>query len=275
MFKKTFNTLKKNPVILLGFALPIILSLLAVLPMLFGVTGFMQDVMDASSRGADISDTEIISFMSKYLISFATLMLISLASIFLITPPVLNKIYEVCSGRSESGWYARGLKRSWWKIFVTTIIISAVSSMLGFVIAIVLFIPFVGWLAYFAITISLSVFVILALTSVIAEDDFGNGLSNIFNVGFKYFFKQLGTVALVNLPIYLVTIAFTILGWVKIINLSTMPSDGAAALELFTSFMPILWIFVGAVSLYSIFSSSFAYVYSMHNYLDKKPPTNK
>lgn len=268
MYKKSFNTIKESPIILLWFALPVLLTFLAVIPMLSGINTLIQ----AESTG--ISEAHMITFMANYMVSFVLIMFISLLSTFLIMPPVLNRIYETCTGIRDGGWYKRGLKRSWWKIFVTQLIVSAVTSMLGFVIVFAMFIPFVGILAYIAVILAISVTTIIAHTSVIAEDDFGTGLSNIFNIGFRYFFNQLGALALVNVPTFLMSIALGVTIWIRVINLSQAYTNAATAAEIMSAFMPIVWVFIAVVSLYTVFSKAFAYAYSINSYADKKAQLN-
>lgn len=270
MYKKTFNTIKKNPIILLGFALPILLSIAAVIPILSGITPLINDVMAAESAGTQVNDMVIFDFFSKYMLTFALIMLISGLSIFLIMPPILNKIYDACSGNNEPNWYARGLKRSWWKIFVTSIIMSTISSMLGFVVVLIMFIPIAGMFAYSVVILGLSVIVIIAHTSVIAEDDYGTGLSNIFSIGFKYFFKQLGAFALINIPTFVLSIAMSVTMGIQVFQLSYSSAIDVEIVSFFNTFMPIMYVFIGVISLYSVFSTSFTYVFSMHSYLDKK-----
>lgn len=270
MYKKSFQTIKNNPVILLGFALPIIFAVLAIIPMFSGISSFIQQVTLAEAAGVDISEAEVFRFVGNYFLTFAIIMLVSLSSMFLIMPPVLNKIYDACSGNNEAGWYKRGLKRSWWKIFVTSIMLGAVTSMLSIVLVLVLFIPIAGVFVYIAIMLGISVITIIAHTSVIAEDDYGTGLSNIFNIGFKYFFKQLGAFALVNIPTFLLSIAIGVITTLQTIKLSYGGATDADVMEFFKDFMPMVWIFVAVICLYSVFSTTFTYVFSMNSYLDKK-----
>jgi len=271
MIKKTFQTLKENPAIILGFALSMILACLSVLPMIGSTNDMMEVIMEAAQSGVEPSPEFFTnSFMPGYLSSMALMLVLYIIVGFVILPPVLNRVYEACSDRKEDGWIKRGLKRSWWKIVVTAIIMTAALSVVFIVGMIVMFIPIIGQLAYMCAMFAASVFGIIAFTSTIAEDDFGKGLNNIFTVGKKYFFKLLGVMALVSIPIILISIVLTVFMFVNMFSMANVSNPELMFTELFPKIMNITWIFSGIMMLYYVFAYPFIYTYSMHQYLENK-----
>ena len=190
MIKDSFKTVFKHPIILIGFFIPALLIFLCYLPSVLSL--------------ADMEDIISYAFPIYYFFSMLLFFLVSMLLNFLILPVLYNYVYEAAQGDVAKGWFKRGLKRSWWKLFVTSLIatiplyIFYFIAFFGAIVLIILEVTSVG--VYIAIGIFLLVLVLFWITtlsisyvSVVAEKDYGEGLKNIFRIGFKFFFKVMLT----------------------------------------------------------------------------------
>lgn len=268
MIKKTFKTLGENPIILLGFALPVIVSFLAVLPM-FPVLGRVGDfIVEYVVTGVTPAPEAFIGMIGSSTAAAGLLSLASLLITIFILPPVMNKVYDACSNNGEPGWYARGLKRSWWKVIVTSMIYSAIASGVMFVAAFFMMIPRLGGVLYMLASLVIAIFGIIIFTSVIAEDQYGRGLGNAFSVGQKYFFKQLGALLLAALPIILIALIMFFSVVSSIAPYATSPDPQKLLGEIVGDMLGFAGALAIVFSVYYIFASAFVYTYSMNQYLD-------
>lgn len=255
MIKKTFETLKKNPkIFLVFFAISVIFTVI--------VGGIMLLVMPEILSPAKMMMYDNTNFFSDY---FTMMILFYLAFGFLVAPAVGNYVYEMCAGKLEKGWYKRGLERGWWKVVVLALI------MIGVVFGIVLVIGLLMvltammdsmlamiliFIIYFVFIVAYSNYMIIAYTAIMAKDEFSDGLSNIFRIGNRYFFKLFGTAILAYL---LPVIAGLIFSGIFITNIQN--SSGLTV---------GYWVFSILSSLYSFVVGIFIVTYSMNQYLYQK-----
>ena len=205
MLKKTFETLKKHPIIILLFALPLVYE-------------FGESLL--TSRGA-LVDGMFVKIINSFaegnaFDTFAFLLWLLKAAcvigwIFLLSPAFQYYVYEAAADKLSGGWYRRGVKRCWWRPFV-----------FGLICGLCLMVVYVP-VSYVAIIISMaaestavmiisfsivailamvvSVFVYAGVAGIIAEEKFNDGLFNMFKVGGKYYFKILGVSLLFTIPV--------------------------------------------------------------------------
>ena len=277
MIKKTFRTLGSNPVILLGFALPFIISFLAFIPMLATADDIMNVIPELAAYSMETGQNPPIEMLSSisagYFGSLGLSMLTGLITSLLILPPIFQKVYEACEDKKIPGWYGRGIKRSWWKVLVSAIIISAASTGIVLVVSILLIIPLIGFLSWLAAICAIAVFAIIMLTAVIAEDDFGTGLGNTFSIGKKYFLKQLGVIILALIPGTVFTGVIGGIMYTSFAKYTVSATPAEMINELLGDVMPYMWVLMAVFYIYYIFAAAFIYTYSMHRYLDRKSQT--
>lgn len=261
MIKKTFSILLKNPKILLLYLLAFTIPMLGYYPLI----RYMFIEMIPMMQG---SDPQLVTeFWIMYFAVMGVSMLLSLTMIFLFTPPVLNYIYDICEGRDTKGWYKRGLKRSWWKVFVY-LLIAYVCAVPVIGVGIVLtFIPFGGIVLYMISLLAWITFVMIGLASIIVEDDFGVGLANIFKIGSKYFFKQLGVLVFSYIPILVASVLMGVLVGIQTYNSSDIIS---ADQFFFDQFVNNIFIMIIVFGLLTAVSLSFIITYSILRYISEK-----
>ncbi len=265
MIKKTFSTLKQSPSVFLATAIPFVLMALAMIPVILTFGSFFNEIIMTEGDMNSMPQEQMVTLMSGYMLSIGLIFVIEMAAIFLAVPVVMNRIYELCKGVNEPGWIKRGLERSWWKPFVTGIILYACIFVVAILAILLMFIPILGFIVYALFVFAFYAWAFIAFTSVIAEDDFGTGLGRIFLVGGRYFFKMAGVILLTIVPVILlscVPIAFFINDMVIISN-----SDAINTVQVFTKMYSLIWIISGIAGAYYIFALPFAYTYSMHQYL--------
>jgi len=128
-------------------------------------------------------------------------------------PPILYLIYESVDNKQSEGWYKRGLKGYWWRNLVLSLLFFAVivavmlplffvlSFVIGFAIAFSnSLVVYIVITVFAVIVLSITVFMYIGTAAVFAEKNFGEGLGNMFKVGFKYFFKVLLIALVVMIP---------------------------------------------------------------------------
>ena len=198
MIRDSFRTIFKNPKIIIGFALPVLAILALYIP-------FFMSFFNIVDMDVDMYMMPII-MLGIMLVIF----LLMLAIQFVYNPILYNYVYEAASGEVQAGWAKRGLKRNWWKIFVTTILAMIPYYILYFIMMIVMMtfmfqtpddpILFALGIGGFFIIVALfwAAFFTIAIVSVVAEEDYGEGLKSIFTFGFKNYMK----LVLTNLVIY-------------------------------------------------------------------------
>lgn len=265
MIKKSFKTIFEFPLMLLGFALPVIFVGAAYVPMF---TAF----------NADMDYTIIIIMMISMLFVF----LFALFFQFVYMPVLLNYTYEASQGSVEKGWFKRGLKRNWWKVFVGTLIASVPMYVFYFMfvfgtITLVLIAenyslaPIIVMSSLFVLFIVFWVgFYYTTLVSITAEDKFDAGFKNIFRVGFKNIFKVTLASFISMLPTMILSGVFT---WYYI---SEMTQSFTSAPTYYTNMFsnPALLVTVVLVTIVTTalnaLGMSFVYVYTYKHYINKK-----
>ena len=255
---------------LIGFALPVIMIVLSYLPFILNVFG------DSFSYSSEYQD--VVSIMTTMLLFALTSMILY----FLLIPILLNYVYEAAQGNVEKGWFKRGLKRNWWKMFVTGLISSIPLYIIyGIFFAVVFILVSADALSAIAITIGFALFAILlvfwsaflytAFVSVAAEEKFEVGFKNIFKVGFKNIFK-------VTLAIIVSTIPSVLLGAVLGFYITTSYSPYLGRGSAYISyqilqeqwFLPIVIAAVILITALNAVVMSFIYVYTTKHYIKRR-----
>ena len=208
MIKKTFSTLKKNPIIILWFFIPSILSLIMLLLDKVGaisIVPFSLELFDGETQ---------LSF-SIYL--YWTLNVIfNLAWLFSLLPAMLYNIYEITDGKAGKGWYKRSLYDHWWRSFGIKLIMAVFFLVVKFVLFIISkILSLFDWYSYVIIFIGGIIFIALAAAglaffwmgtaAVFAEEHFDEGLKNIWKASLNNMFRIFWFIlfiSIVAIPIY-------------------------------------------------------------------------
>ncbi|MEX1376233.1 MAG: hypothetical protein AB1Z23_02055 [Eubacteriales bacterium] len=266
MIQTTFQTLKKQPEIILGVFIVFLVVVLAEIPLVTGMDDVMIDFQRLESGQTDAAH-DVVSYYAK--ISLISLF-IGIFSGFFAIPTLMNRTYEACAGIAEPGWIGRGIKRCWWKPFVMGLLIGAGAMVVSLVSIILAIIPILGQLILFAVMISMVVFAIISYTAVIAEPDLGSGLGGIFKIGSRYFFKLLGVVTVVIIvPMVLLSTVSGIIMSKNMMDIysSTPTQDLSEAAAYMEQIMKPVYTMIVVMGLYAVFAYPFVYTYSMHQYL--------
>jgi len=260
MLGRTFRTLKKNPKILLLFA-----AMYAV-PLVIYVVAFFSIFPNISNaymfEGSGLNE----NFFIMYFATMGTYLVLSLAMITLVVPSVLNYIYEVCAGIDTKGWYKRGLQRNWWKLLVLFIIyiaiIFAVMLVIGIIAAIAGRAFWIAFILLFIIMIPIVVYLTIAIAAIIAEDDFGRALGNVFKLGSKFFFKLLGNMVLIAIPSYIFSAIYSGM------QMRSWMNDSFSTMEsYFSTGYIVMMVFT---LIYGMLAYAYLYTYTMNSYLNEK-----
>ncbi|MEX1378251.1 MAG: hypothetical protein AB1Z23_12375 [Eubacteriales bacterium] len=189
MLKDSIKTVLKNPMIILGCIIPIILLLLCYIPVIIN-----QPMLNSFSY------VDINALFSTSASRFLFILCAFFAQ-FIYFPVLYNYIYEVAKNVSaEKGWISRGLKKNWWKIFVTSIIVLLpyyIVYFIAFMIFLMLMFSGGGSIAAYIVlgtvflvsTIICYSYLSIASVTVVVEENFGKGLKNAFRIGIKNFLK--------------------------------------------------------------------------------------
>lgn len=265
MIKKSFKTIFEFPLILLGFALPVVFVGVAYIPML-------------SMLGPNADYTMVITMMVTMLFVF----LFALALQFVYMPVLLNYTYEASMGKVEAGWFKRGLKRNWWKVFVGTIIASVPMYIVYFLFAIgtMVSVLLAENYSYAPLAIAISLYFIFilfwvgfyytTLVSITAEDKFDTGFKNIFKVGFKNILNVTAASFVSMLPAILVSGLYIL--YFALIGASSIIPYGASELAVFEN-TPLM---VGVIVIAIVFTAlnalgmAFIYVYTYKHYIKRR-----
>ena len=253
MIKKTLDTIKSNPKVLLVFTAAILL-------MSFGVSFITLKFTGSALTPAALNYDQVLGLLSDFLVYLGILLVFALAATTLVWPALGNYIHEMCTGKLEKGWYLRGLKKSWWKVPLLALIIIAITAVafifLALIFAYVLRAALISLLLNLALTLTISVYSIIALTAVFVEDEFSYALGNVFSLGGSYFFKLLGVAVLVYLPFFLISLLFSYI---------------TNAIGIVIDNFSVMYFILQAVNIiYSAATTVFILTYSMHRYLDER-----
>jgi len=245
MIKKTIQTIKENPVILLILFIPFVYSVIDTL--LQSNIKFLPNPMvwAESLNQPGVVFSSIFSFV--YTIGFA---------IFLY-PAIRRYIFLAVNDEPREKWYKKCFKDFWWRrivlgfivgilymiILIPIIIIGAILTFAAdFMIS-----PAITYIVMGIIFLLLGTVDMIANAAIFAEDDFSKGLSNIFKAWKKTFSKLL--------PVVLISLIPTAITFAAV-----FASEGG---ELNNVISIVLSFFTVAVSIFTA-------VYSMHLYVDYK-----
>jgi len=271
MVKKTFSMLKKHPEILGACLLAALLLAFAAIPAFMQIRAFMGNIISEMDIPDSLADEQMVNFIAGYLSSLGLILMMGLVVGLLLLPPVFNRVYELSEGIDEPGWIERGMKRSWWKVVVTTLAAGAASVALNFASSIIGAIPFIGWIASIAAAMALGIFKLIAYTATIAEDDYATGIKRTFIVGWKYFFRFLGVAAVAFLPVVVFSIGVAIYVTLNIFSISNSETADLMIKSFMTGlFTKGIWIIYGVVGILSVIANCFLYVYGMLLYVENR-----
>ena len=268
MIQTTFQTLKKHPELIFGVLITGLIGGIILTPAFLGMDTYFENFFKMQSGDAEAIHAVVNTGALMFFLSLLSNIVVG----FLLMPALMNRTYEACAGIAEPGWLGRGIKRCWWKPFVTGLIISASATVIVLVTAIISIIPILGGLVSFAIYIGIGVFTIIAYTSTIAEDNYGEGLGGIFTTGSKYFFKLLGILALVMIvPVIIMSIFSGIFMSNMMEGYNTgQVNDPVMMFSSMFQFMKPMIIISLVMSIYYVIAYPFVYTYSMHQYISEK-----
>jgi len=271
MVKKTFSMLGKHPEILGVCLLSTLLLAFAAIPAFLRISAFMSNIISEMDIPDSLADEQMVDFIMGYISSLGLIMLMGLVVGFLLLPPIFNRVYELSEGIEEPGWIERGMKRSWWKVVVTTLAAGAATIALNVVSSILGAIPVIGWLASIAAVMALGIFKLIAYAATIAEDDYATGIKRTFVVGWKYFFKMLGAAAVAFIPVILFSLGVAAYMTFNLISMSNSETADVLLKSFMTGMLTRgIWITYGAVGLLSVLANCFLYVYGMQLYVENR-----
>ncbi len=265
MIKDSFKTVFKFPLILAGFALPVLIFGLCYIPMAFG---FLSNSANEY--------TPLVTAVLTYLLVFVA----GLAIQFLLLPVLYNYTYEASLGSVEKGWFARGLKRNWWKMFIAGLISAVPFYIVYFIFFILVFAasfsfpePSPTVFAAFGVIFAVFFFFWLGFlytcyVSVAAEERFEMGFKNIFKVGSKNIIKVtlasfIGTLSVFALEGLLIWYYIQVFDCYSPDYLPEIISDQSSAV-IATAIAGLILIAVSAVSM------SFIVVYTNKLYIKRR-----
>ena len=259
MWKETINTIKKNPRMLWAFTIPVILTLILAFPMyrsialtLLGNYTWIEDVPNF---------TEIIR-------SYTVVLPIAyiLIGVFVL-PPLYAYVYEVVTGKKKNIWTKTGFLKYSWRVIAMNLFAFLILFAFFVMLFFLFIVPTLGFTVYTIAISACGVFLIISLTSAIAEDRFIDSLPNTFFIGHRYFIKMYLTSTVIMMP------SIAVSTW-YIVYLHKVGMDMAYAIP--TINMPpklTVFIFLSIVfllSVYYVFAQAFLVIYSMHHYITEK-----
>ncbi|MEX1378404.1 MAG: hypothetical protein AB1Z23_13140 [Eubacteriales bacterium] len=222
MTKKTFETLKKNPIILLWFAIPFVCD--AIITLL-------------ENAGSIYSSSRLYSFSifkSNYfsLIGSVILIVALLTWLLLLYPAISRYIYWTVDEKPRENWFARSLKGYWWRLFAMQIIYAAFVFAISLPMIILLGIInlafggikvfFIGYCARAILFFMAIIFYYIGIAAAYAEDQFGTAISNIFKAGKRYFLGSLPLLLRMIVPIIIMAAVIVINEMEKALNIFTI-----------------------------------------------------
>jgi len=264
MWKKTINTIKKNPRMLWGFIIPVIVGLALVFPVYKSI---VLTLLGDYSRIDDVPNFREV--VRSYAI--ASPFIYMLMGVFVL-PPLYAYIYKACTGKVKKMWTRENFVKYSWRVVV--------KSILGFITLFALFIvlflffavPSLGFTIYTFAFSAWGVFWIISLTSVTVEDRFIDSLPNTFFIGVRYYFKMYATSALVMMPAILVSTVIM----VYLHNVGMNIAYAVPTINMEPKLLAVLFIlFITVLSIYYVFAQSFLFTYSMHHYINEKEKLEK
>lgn len=258
MWKKTINTLKKNPRILLGFIIPVVINLILTFPI------YRSIVLTLLGDYARIDDApNFQEVVRAYAISspFAYILL----GVF-VMPPIYRYVYQAVTGKEIKVWSKEGFFKYSWRVVVKSFL-GFFTLFAIFVLLFLLFaVPSLGFAMYTIAFSAWSVFWVISLTSVIVEDKFVDSLPNTFFVGRRYYFRLYFTSMITMTP----AIAFS--AWFMI-YFHSVGMDIAYAvpdINMNPTLLAVIFLTIAALlSIYYVFAQAFLYTYSMHCYIEE------
>lgn len=265
MIKNSFKTIFEFPLMLLGFALPTVFIGTAYIPMFTALYG-------------DMDYTIMVTMMVTWLFMFLFVLFFQ----FIYMPVLLNYIYEASQGAVQKGWFKRGLKRNWWKVFVGTLIASVPMYVVYFIFFIIIFVSMVFTMneSFAPIIIAGSIFTLFiifwvgflytALVSITAEEKFDSGFKNIFKVGFKNILKVTLASFVSMLPAMITSGVFT---WYYVSEISWgfdySPIYFADMLN-DPAFLVVVILATIVLTALNALGMSFIYVYTYKHYIKRR-----
>ena len=245
MIKRTFKTIKQNPIIVAILFIPFVYSTIN--------TIFFADVRVAYNPMILMEQTSnpmvwvSILFNFLYMVGY---------SIFLY-PAISRYIYLAASEMPREKWYQKCFKGFWWRGFVINIFVGIVTMVFLMPIAVgaalVYFNTYsVFWVILLGVVAALLLFVVtsfnfIAISAVFAEDDFSAGFSNMFKAWKKSFRKIIPLALIGFLPFIAIYVSMFGYGVEQLDNVMSI-----------------------GLSFYMILVGIFTAVYSMHCYVDYK-----
>lgn len=143
---RAFQMLRKKPILLL-LLLPMQAVQVLILPFMPDFSTMLNYTSFAQSSFNSYMLSNVVFMLASSMAS-----IVSLAGMFLLLPQAMELMSDGSAGRETApGWYARGLRRHWWKPVVSSMIISAISGavvmcfyLLMLVASIVLLVPLIN-----------------------------------------------------------------------------------------------------------------------------------
>lgn len=256
MWKKTRQTIRANPAMLLGFTIPIIIGLVLMVPIYKSII--------LAILGSSTSIKEIPGFPDIiHTIVIVAPILFVLLGVFVV-PPLYRYVLEACTGTVAKGWVTRGIKKYWWKVIAETLFTYLILFAMSTILFLLFAIPTLGFATYAVAVFAWGVFCIISLTATIAEEKFLDSLPNMFFIGGRYYLRLLGTSLLILIPSFLIS------AW-YLVYFHSVGLDATMAIPnigMSPNLMVAVFIIVTVLlCIYYIFAQAFIYTYSMHHYI--------
>lgn len=256
MWKKTIDTIRKNPIMLLGFAIPVIISLGLVFPIYRSI---VLTILGDYSRIDDVPNFREVVRTFAIASPFAYILM----GVFVL-PPLYGYVYKAVTGTEKKIWSKQGFIKYSWRVVVKSFL-GFFTLFAAFILLFLLFaVPSLGFAVYTIAFSAWGVFWIISLTSAIVEDRFIDSFPNTFFVGHRYYYKMYFTSSIIMLPAILLS------GWFMVYfhGVGLDISQAVPTLDILPNW--IIAIFIAIVvflSIYYVFAQAFLYTYSMHHYI--------
>ncbi len=264
MLKKAIDTIKKNPKILLGFAVLVIAGLLLAFPFYRSI---VLTILGDYSRIDEVPDFREVVRTVAIVSPFVYMIL----GVFVL-PPLYSYVYEAITGEKKIVWSKKSFFKYSWRIVARTVM-AFFTLFAAFIVLFLFFVvPNLGFILYTAALSAWCVFWVISLTSVAVEDRFIDSLPNTFFVGRRYYFKMYLVSFVTMLPAIVLSTWFMIYFHSVGMDIAyAVPAINGNPILIVTVFL----LLTLSLSIYYVFAQAFIFTYSMHCYLAEREKMNE
>ena len=256
MWRNTVEIIRKNPKMLIGFTIPVIVGLVSVFPLYRSI---VLTLLGQYSRIDEMPN--FLELVRSFAIGAPFVYL--LMGVFVL-PPLYGYVYTAVTGEQRVAPTKEDFIKYSWRVVLKSFLALLMLLVVSVVLFLFLAVPYLGFALYMIAFSMWSVFWVISLTSVIAEDRFIDSMPNTYFVGKRYYLRMYFTAVIVMIPSILVSGAFLLyfhsVNWdiAYVVPQINLPSKLLALIFIFV---------VSCLSVYYVFAQAFLFTYSMKNYL--------